>query len=425
MHTKHEKWGRVMNILFITIENYKSVSERSIYLDLVNKFIEKGHYVTTLSACESRDRNSVTTKKRIQFNGGEIIKVNIPNITKMSNYILKGINLFLSIPLFDIAAKKAMKEKQYDLVIYGSPPISIYKAVSSVKKKQTTMSILMLKDIWPYDCLFGDVLTTYGWKKIAFNILVAMAKKLYEVSDVIGCMSPANIRFLIENEPSIKTGKIIEFPNTVCPFKISLETDDKYEIRKKYGIPCDKTIFVYGGNLGISQGIDFAINSVKYVEDIEQAYFVFVGGGTERKKLKSLFESNELSNFLLLPPMEKDEYETFVYACDVGLIYLNHDCLAPNYPSRLLTYMQASLPVLCATDTYTDVGKIAVDNQYGLWCESIDDCLDDFYRNVDTMCNKDERIMMGRNSYHYFMTHYTTDCSYRIVSELLEHHNTK
>jgi hypothetical protein len=34
--------------------------------------------------------------------------------------------------------------------------------------------------------------------------------------------------------------------------------------------------------------------------------------------------------------------------------------------------MQASLPILAATDINSDIGEIIVENKLGFWCESID-----------------------------------------------------
>lgn len=403
-----------MNVLFITIENYRNFNQRSIYLDLINEFIDNGHYVTILSACESRDKESCSHEYDFGEKG-RIIKVFVPNITKVSNFIAKGINLLLSIPIFDAAAKKVMKNHVFDLVLYGSPPISIYKAICSVKKKQGAVTYLMLKDIWPYDCLFGGALSQTGWKKIAFDFLAYLARKLYDTSDTIGCMSPANIKFLLDNEPNIDKEKIEVCPNSIKPFFVEMDNTKRSNIREKYGIPQDKIVFIYGGSLGVPQGIDYAVNSVLLSKIVRKAFFVFVGGGVERKKIEQFVDKEQPNNFILLPAMKKDEYETLVFACDVGLIYLNHDCLAPNFPSRLLTYMQSSIPVLCATDTYTDVGQIAVDNKFGLWCESND--LEQFVRLIELFCDDVSRIQMGKNAYRYLNDHFTVSTTYKLIVE--------
>ena len=409
-----------MNVLFLTIDHVTSFSDRSIYIDLVNQFIEKGCYVTVLSACEQREQRR-NSSVYFEVDGGEVIKVLVPNVTKVENYIQKGISLVRFNYLFQKAAVKAMKKRKYDLVLYGSPPVTVYGAVELVKKRQGAYSYLLLKDIWPYDCVFGNVLTTHGWKGIAFYILKLMARRLYRASDYIGCMSPANIRFLLDNEPWLSKKKIEINPNSVKPFGWAL-TDEKREAMSiQNGLPCDKVIFIYGGNLGIAQGIDFALKAVKASETVEEACFVFVGGGTAKAKVKKAENSSDFKNLIFLPAMPKDDYEQLVYACDVGLIFLNHECLAPNYPSRLLSYMQAALPVICATDTYTDVGKIGVENGYGLWCES--NQTDDFVKCVRKLCEKSLRSSMGREAHSYFVNHYTVQTSYELIVRHFQENN--
>ena len=44
---------------------------------------------------------------------------------------------------------------------------------------------------------------------------------------------------------------------------MSLSKSEKNEIRKKYKLPIDKTIFIYGGNLGKPQGIDFLVKCLE------------------------------------------------------------------------------------------------------------------------------------------------------------------
>lgn len=52
-------------------------------------------------------------------------------------------------------------------------------------------------------------------------------------------------------------------------------------------------------------------------------------------------------------------------SCDVGLIFLDNRFTIPNFPSRLLSYMQASMPVLAATDVNTDIGKVIEEGKFG------------------------------------------------------------
>ena len=392
-----------MNVMFLSIENYLDFNTRSIYMDLINEFRKKGHYVTVISACEKRDIKDDKPVIVARDDHGEIRKIYVSNVTKMSNFILKGINLMKLLSKYKTAVKCAMREREYSLVLYGSPPITVYSAVKFL----------------PYDCLFGGALSLNGPKKLAFNYLALLARRLYNTSDMIGCMSPANIKFLLENEPYLKNKNKIEIcPNSILPQEIYLDNYEKLDIRRKYGIPEDKVVFIYGGSLGVPQGIDFALSAVSASTLINEAYFVFVGGGTEKDKINNYIVDNNLKNAKLLEPLKKHEYEKLVSASDVGLVFLHHDCLAPNYPSRILTYMQSGIPLLCATDTYTDVGSIAEQNGYGLWCESNNE--NAFMKQVKILCNPKTREVMGKNSKKFLNQNYTVGSTYNIIMDKLK-----
>ena len=61
--------------------------------------------------------------------------------------------------------------------------------------------------------------------------------------------------------------------------------------------------------------------------------------------------------------LPKNEYDRLVAACDIGLIFLDHRFTIPNFPSRLLSYLNASIPVFACTDTVSDIGKIIVEER--------------------------------------------------------------
>jgi glycosyltransferase involved in cell wall biosynthesis len=81
--------------------------------------------------------------------------------------------------------------------------------------------------------------------------------------------------------------------------------------------------------------------------------------------------------------------------------------------------MENQMPVLMATDTNTDIGKIAMDNHYGLWVESGN--LDAFTKAVNELSsNSEKRKMMGENGYKYLLSHYTVETSYQTIIKHFE-----
>ena len=185
-------------------------------------------------------------------------------------------------------------------------------------------------------------------------------------------MSQANVDYVLNNNPEIDPAKVEICPNSIEVRDMRITHEERVSVRDKYGIPQDKKVFVYGGNLGRPQGIPFLIECLRSQLENDDAYFLVVGDGTEFPKLQAFFDEAKPSNMSLMKRLPKEDYDRMVAACDVGMIFLDHRFTIPNFPSRLLAYMQAGLPVLACTDPNTDVGKVIVDGGFGWWCESND-----------------------------------------------------
>ena len=99
-----------------------------------------------------------------------------------------------------------------------------------------------------------------------------------------------------------------------------------------------------------------------------------------------------------------------VGACDVGMIFLDHRFTIPNFPSRVLSYMQAKIPVLACTDSNTDIGKIIEEAGFGSWCESND--VNGFVECV----NKIMQIQsVAEKEWNYLNKYYSTRNGYDII----------
>ena len=92
---------------------------------------------------------------------------------------------------------------------------------------------------------------------------------------------------------------------------------------------------------------------------------MIIGSGTEYVRIQKWFEFNQPKNAMLINNLPKLKYDKLLSVCDVGLIFLNPNFTIPNYPSRLLSYLEMKLPVITATDIYSDIGKDIEDYECG------------------------------------------------------------
>ena len=397
-----------MNVLFLTLLAFDSIHERTLYTDLLREFVKNGHHVYAISPVEKRQKQETHLIKEEE---ATILRLQIGN-TQKTNIIEKGISTVMIEPTFKKAIREHFSNVKFDLVLYSTPPITLVSAVEYVKKRDDAKTYLLLKDIFPQNAVDIGIISKSGLKGLLYKHFRRQEKKLYRISDRIGCMSQANVDYVLKHNPEVDPNTIEVCPNSFEVIDKSVDTETREAIRTKYGIPLDKQVFVYGGNLGKPQGVPFLIECLKQCEDLSDAYFLIVGEGTEYGLLENYVETEKPKNVKLMKRLPKEDYDTMVGACDVGLIFLDHRFTIPNFPSRLLAYMQAKLPVLAATDPNTDIGKVIMDGGFGWWCESDD--VNTFSRIVERIMASD-LLTMKANAYQYLQENYTSRITYKII----------
>lgn len=350
-----------MNVIFLTLLDFRSFDERNIYCDLLRAFAEDGHTVYAISPAERR----MGIRTHFEENG-RLLKLRIGN-TQKSNFIEKGISTLCIEPQFVSAIKRRFADVKFDLVLYSTPPVTLANAVSYLKKRDGAATYLLLKDIFPQNAVDIGILPHGG---LLYRYFRGKEKRLYALSDRIGCMSEANVAYLLKQDPEIPAEKVEICPNCIEPVDRRVSSAEKTELRRKYGLPLDKRLFVYGGNLGRPQDVPFIVECLKACADVEEAHFVIAGSGTDSRFIEEYVAAEKPRHVTFLGQLPKEEYDGMIACCDVGLLFLDHRFTIPNYPSRLLSYMQAGLPVLACTDVHTDVGKAITEGGFGLRCES-------------------------------------------------------
>lgn len=399
-----------MNVVFLANAWINTIEERGIYPDLLRKFRNEGHDVTIIVPAERRLGIPTNFKK---VDGATILQVKTLNVTKNKNFIEKGLGMIAIEYQFLYAIKKFFSKKRFDLILYATPPITLVKVVSYLKKRDKAYTYLLLKDIFPQNAVDMKMIKKGG---IIHKTFLKKENKLYKLADTIGCMSPANVQYLLDNNPDIDPQKIEENPNSIQPVLIRYSENEKKSIREKYNIPPDKIIFVYGGNLGIPQGLGFLIDTIETTEN-EKVFFLIVGTGTEYDRIKKWYDQGSPKNAKLLHSLPKADYDKLLATCDVGMICLHKDFLIPNFPSRLLSYLEMSMPVLAATDPNTDIGDII--EEAGCGCKVLSGDHYTIQSKIQWLLEQDLK-KMGANARKLLMENYTVDRSYNLIIDRIE-----
>lgn len=395
-----------MNILFLTLFKINSLSERGIYTDLLRKFQEQGNTIHIVCPNERREKKNTEFLINKQLH---LLKVKTFNIQK-TNLLEKGLATLAIEFQYLFAIKKHFQKTKFDLVIYSTPPITFTRVIKFIKKRDEAYSYLLLKDIFPQNAVDMKMFKKNG---IIHKYFLRKEKKLYQVSDKIGCLSKANLEYLKKHNSYLDFKKIEINPNTISPKFINYSSSEKENIKLKYSIPLKNKIFIYGGNLGKPQGLDFLLKTIQETKRSD-VYFLIIGSGTEFKRIQKWFEKLQPQNALLIAGLPKNDYDKLLAACDVGLIFLNKNFTIPNYPSRLLSYLEMKMPVIAATDPNTDVGLDIERNNCGFSVISGDS------QRMQNAINKTMSIIlesniMKENAWLFLQREFKVEKSYELI----------
>ncbi len=257
-----------------------------------------------------------------------------------------------------LALKDRKDIKEFDACVNYSPTIFFGPLMHWFKRNYGTYNYLVLRDIFPQWAIDEGLILT--WSPIA-SYFRFFAKLNYNASDVIGLMSPANVKYFSALHPNYQNLQVLRNWADVEPKPFSTSLID---IRNKYQLD-DKVIYFYGGNIGHAQDMSNLLRLVKRMQAHPEAHFLFIGQGDEFELVKKTKVEKGLDNLTLLPSISQDVYKEVLTQVDVGLFSLSKTHKAHNFPGKLLGYMVQSLPILGSVNQGNDVIEFINDKGAG------------------------------------------------------------
>lgn len=360
----------------------------------------------------SEERRNIDKTTLFTENGIKVLRVKTGNIYNVG-FIEKGMSFITVSFLLKCGIKKYLNQYQPDFILFSSPPVTYNHIVSWAMSYFNCPSFLMMKDIFPQNAV--DI-GLFPKNSLIYKFFRNEEKRLYRISTVIGCMSPKNIDYIKEHNPTIDPSKLILFPNTCKVGKnVKVTKGEKEKYRKKYHIRSDSVVAVFGGNFGKPQNLDFLLRVMEHYKENEKVQFLLIGSGTEKERIFNYVDKHKIKNVVKYNYISRKDYTMVLRTCDIGLIFLDPRFTIPNYPSKSLSYFECQLPILAAIDVNNDFGSTLEKIEAGYWVESRD--LKPFIEKLDLLIkDKEKREKLGKNGRIYFEEH----CDVKLSVKILE-----
>jgi glycosyltransferase involved in cell wall biosynthesis len=390
-------------ILYLALDFPNIEKSNNLYTDLMEEFRDNNHDVYVV-APSSEIKDTVISDE----SGMKVLRVKTSSLLNV-NVVKKGIANLLLPKQYLKAIKKHYKNIDFDLIILPTPPITLYKVVSALKKKHKIPVYLILRDIFPQNAIDLGMISKKG---AIYKYFRRLEKKLYAISDKIGCMSQGNVDYIKEHNKEVDTSKLHLLRNWQKNQKF--KRVEASEIKNKFDLE-NKFVIFFGGNIGKPQKVENIVALADLFKQNSSVVFYIIGKGTEKDKLITLVQDNKLSNVIIKDFLPRNEYIEMMQIADVGLVSLDENFTIPNMPSKALSYFNMKIPVIALLDENTDFGTWIEDEvKAGFWASAKTPSL--LKEKIEFLIdNPDQRKVIGENGNNYFKIHLNPNVAYKTI----------
>ena len=255
-----------------------------------------------------------------------------------------------------------------DLYIIVSPPLLLGVAAWIAGRIKHAPHVFHVQDLQP-DAAIGLGMLHFGMlTKILYWIESFSYSKAARVSGIS--------RGMLEmfQKKGVPKEKVVYFPNGV---KLSNVAVASGAFRSRLGIPEERFVALYSGNLGVKQGLDILIEAADLLESnnipgkvsgnsSRSVLIVISGDGSRKDALADSIRMRKLRNVILLPLQSDQAYREMLADADCAVITQQQGTGSFFFPSKLLTSLSAGKPVLTVADESSELASACRDGGFGI-----------------------------------------------------------
>jgi glycosyltransferase involved in cell wall biosynthesis len=306
------------------------------------RFVDNGHQVTIVCARNSSEDLSLNDFVGRGYRRGVVDGINIIQIDLFSSNKSNFFHRSIVFARFAFRSTLFAFSEDFDLLLASSTPLTIGIPGIILKLfKPKKKFVFEVRDLWP------ELPKAMG--VIKNPILLWLMKRLeimtYRSADACIGLSPGIVDGIARH--GVPRNKIALIPNA-CDLDLFVPgRQDKSTIA---GCTENSFIAIFTGAHGLANGLDYVLDSAKYLKDMNKnsIKLVLIGDGSQKERLINRANQLGLDNCIFLNPVPKRELAKILQAADIGMMILA-DVPAFSYgtsPNKFFDYIASGLPVV-------------------------------------------------------------------------------
>ncbi len=236
-----------------------------------------------------------------------------------------------------------------DVVMAIEPPLMCAPVSLLVSRLAGAKAWLHIQD-FEVDAAFGLGILKSKWlRKVVLHIERALMRNFDRVSTISDKMLEK------VSEKGVVSDKSVSFPNW-ADLAIIFPLEHGSLLRKELGIPADKIVALYSGNMGEKQGLEIILEAANRLVSHPEFQFVLSGEGAAKARLFDAY--GHLPNVAWLPLQPVERLNDLLNMADIHLLPQRADIADLVMPSKLSGMLASGRPVLATAHAGTQVAQV-------------------------------------------------------------------
>lgn len=229
---------------------------------------------------------------------------------------------------------------------------------------------------------------------------------------------------IYRDDRGISSSRIFLIPNWAESDLIDMSVD-RLEYRRVKGIPDSAFVIAYGGNVGVAAGVETVVESLRYIQNIENIYLTIAGEGSRLQACQDLGAQIPGNQVIFHSPWQVHETSSFLLAADVLVLPTRGNQSLASAPSKLITYLLTGKPILALAKPESGLSNIITHAGCG-WVVEPDDPVR-LAQEIDRILtiSKSELARIGQSGRNYALRHFSKEVCLPKVIQLLEEIGTR
>lgn len=253
---------------------------------------------------------------------------------------------------FPLMAQRRWKP---DRIIGVVPTLFCTPGMRLLAKLSGARTVLHIQD-YEVDAMLGLGMAGKGKRGSVARLATAFERSALCNVDNVSTISRSMMNKA--REKGVAAEKILFFPNwsEVARFQ-DVNDADVTALRQQLGLPEDKKIVLYSGNIGEKQGLEKVIDAAERLRD-RPLIFAIVGQGGGKARLENMARERGLANIKFLPLQPYDALPALLKMGDCHLVVQKRGAADAVLPSKLTNILAVGGNAVITAEPHTELGQL-------------------------------------------------------------------